>query len=375
MIHHGFAALLIAVSAAASLAEQPASAPPSAPPAAPALNQPAKQHVVTLHLGDPAPPLAAERFLKGEPFASFESGRVYVLEFWATWCAPCINAMPHLSELQEQYRDKGVTIVGVNISEELTYSDKTLERVQKFVSEQADRMGYTVVYDGGGRVMDVTWMKAAGRPSIPTTFVVDKQGRIAWIGHPMWLDLVLPTVVDGTWDPAIGTARVEDASMRAKDIMAIGRKNPAAALEAMDQFMVDFPTATRVFDAVRWRALLAGNRLDEAYAILGPMVDKAIVERSDRDLMSVALAIIDPGTDIQRRDLDMAMKAATAAAEVTENKNGVVFVTIARIHFLKGEYDKAVETQTMALRVIHPNQKDKAETTLEEYKAKLAEKK
>jgi thiol-disulfide isomerase/thioredoxin len=375
MTCRGFAAVLIAVSAAASFAQQPASVPQGALPAVLGPDQRAKQNAVTLQLGDPAPPFAAERFLKGEQFTSFESGRVYVLEFWATWCAPCINAMPHLSELQAQYREKGLTVVGVNISEEKDYSDKTLAKVESFVDKQGDRMAYTVVYDGGGRVMDVTWMKASGRSSIPTTFVVDKQGRIAWIGHPMWLDLVLPSVIDGTWDPDVGSARVEDASNRAKEIMAIGRKNPAAALEAMDKFIADYPTAVRVFDAVRWRALLAGNRLDEAYALMGPMVDKAITEKSDRDLMSVALAIIDPGTDIQRRDLDMAMKAATAAAGITENKNGVVLATIARIQFLKGEYDKAVVTQTLALEVIHPNQKDKAEKTLAEYQAKLAEKK
>lgn len=75
-----------------------------------------RQATPSLAVGDPAPPLRVEAFLKGEPIAAFEPGKVYVIEFWATWCAPCIEQMPHLSALQTLYADRGVTIVGTDSS-------------------------------------------------------------------------------------------------------------------------------------------------------------------------------------------------------------------------------------------------------------------
>src|SRR5262249_31400996 len=71
-----------------------------------------EQPAVTLKVGDPAPVLSASKWLQGEPMKAFQPGKVYVVEFWATWCGPCLLFMPHLAELQAQYKDKGVTCIG-----------------------------------------------------------------------------------------------------------------------------------------------------------------------------------------------------------------------------------------------------------------------
>ncbi len=66
----------------------------------------------TLSAGDAAPALSVTKWLKGAPVTSFEKGHVYVVEFWATWCGPCVASMPHLSAIQKEFKDK-VTIIGV----------------------------------------------------------------------------------------------------------------------------------------------------------------------------------------------------------------------------------------------------------------------
>src|SRR5262249_43056309 len=66
----------------------------------------------SLKVGDPAPALKVSRWLQGKEVKKFEPGQVYVVEFWATWCGPCIAAMPHLAELQARYKGKGVTVIG-----------------------------------------------------------------------------------------------------------------------------------------------------------------------------------------------------------------------------------------------------------------------
>ncbi len=168
--------------------------------AIPGQGQPAQKEAAgaKLAVGDKAPALKVEKFIKGEPITGFEKGHVYVVEFWATWCGPCKVQFPHLSKLQKEYKDKGVTIIGTNIWEDKSYNSDTLAKVEKFVKDQGDRMDYTVVYDGADKAMDKAYMQAAGRRGIPSAFIVDGEGKIAWIGHPGEMEPELKRIVEKT---------------------------------------------------------------------------------------------------------------------------------------------------------------------------------
>ena len=122
--------------------------------------------------GEPAAALAVAHWVKGEP-VDVSSG-VHVVEFWATWCPPCLTSIPHLTELQEKFKDRGVNIIGV--------SDEELATVESFVKKMGDKMAYTVAIDAGATSKG--YMGKYGVGGIPHAFVV-KDGKVVWHGHPM----------------------------------------------------------------------------------------------------------------------------------------------------------------------------------------------
>jgi thiol-disulfide isomerase/thioredoxin len=138
----------------------------------------------TLKVGDPAPKLSVERWVKGSAVKEFEKDKVYVVEFWATWCGPCIKAIPHLTDLQKKHRKDGLVVLGIAASERGDTEEERLKKLNDFM-RKADgrRMEFTVGFDAD-RSMSRDWMRPAGRTGIPASFVVDKAGKIAWIGHP-----------------------------------------------------------------------------------------------------------------------------------------------------------------------------------------------
>jgi thiol-disulfide isomerase/thioredoxin len=180
---------------------------------------------VTLRVGDPAPKLAVMEWIKGEPVTTFQPGKVYVIEFWATWCGPCQMVMPRLSALQNKY-DGRLTVIGVD-ARETDEASGAVDVVRKFVAKKGDQMAYTVAMDDPKtRPVFNAWMTASGAYAIPTTFVVDRSGRIVWIGHPM------------TREEAEFNAAIEQALE--------GKNNLAAARSA--QAELNRETATRLRD-------------------------------------------------------------------------------------------------------------------------------
>lgn len=150
----------------------------------------------TLKVGDPAPKLQTGKWVQGDPVKDFEKGKAYIVEFWATWCGPCRATIPHLNEVYTKFKDKGLVVIGQNCWEQ----DEDL--VAPFVKKMGSDMTYRVALDNKtsdekGK-MAQTWMAAAGRKGIPSAFLVDKKGVIAWIGHPMELkDQMIEDVLAG----------------------------------------------------------------------------------------------------------------------------------------------------------------------------------
>ncbi len=327
---------------------------------------------VTLKPGDKAPPLSVEKWLKGEPIKQFEPGKVYVVEFWATWCTPCVASMPHLSAMQKEYKDQGVTFIGVNIWEDVRpgsgYSSETLKKVEDFVKTMGERMRYTVAYDGKEKASAGAYMRAAGLDSIPHAFVIDKQGTIVWIGHPMWLDLVIEPVLAGKWDIKTGPQAIDKVEKRLEEIDEKNQSSPKDALAAFDNFQKDYPKVARLYLDMKFGLLLSLGEIDAAYKLGAQLTDEAIANYDPIKLNTIAWFIVDPQAKLAKRDLDLAMKAALKADELTNHEDPVILDTLARVYFSKGDVDKAIELQTKVVELVKGPEKADVQKSLDEYK-------
>jgi thiol-disulfide isomerase/thioredoxin len=335
----GWLMISLSASAAPARLDPPAEAPVAATESAP---EPPR-----LTIGDAAPPLDVEAWVRvpeGQmPVGAYEPGQIYVIEFFATWCGPCLRSFPNLSRLQSRYKDQGVHIVGVNVLER-AYDEQTLARIEAYTEKHADLMKYPAAYDGPSRAMDRAFMRAAGLTSLPAAFIIDRAGKIAYIGHPGGMEQALDQVVKGTLNLERAKAKHEAESAR----------------ERRDELMRDL--GQRFNEAIRFkdypRAWSLGRELVEGPASRNYMV-----------LALIAGTIVDAQKvpDAKDRDLDLATKAATQALELTRGAVPEILWTLARIEFLRGNKAGAIDFQTRALEVAVPSQKARLEAALKIY--------
>jgi thiol-disulfide isomerase/thioredoxin len=94
-------------------------------------------------------------------------GHVVVLDFWATYCPPCREEIPHLVRLQKQFGPKGLKVVGLNVG-----GEEDRPKVPDFVKQ------YGIQYQLADPDDDTVRLFLAGDDSIPQTFVLDRRGRL-----------------------------------------------------------------------------------------------------------------------------------------------------------------------------------------------------
>ncbi len=116
-------------------------------------------------------------------------GKVVVVDFWATWCAPCVAEMPRMKEIEARYRDRGVAFLGVSLDE--PEADGGLDRLKGFVARNA--IPWPQYYQGAG--WDSPFSKGLGITAVPTIFVVDREGRIASIDAGEGLEAILEGLI------------------------------------------------------------------------------------------------------------------------------------------------------------------------------------
>jgi thiol-disulfide isomerase/thioredoxin len=227
-----------------------------------------------LNIGDPAPSLSHVKWLKGQPVQGFEKGKLYVVEFWATWCEPCKENIPRLTVLAQKYAGS-VSIAGIDIWESTDKKDVTFgKRVETFVGKEGDKMAYNVGVDDLGSDTANAWMKASGEGAIPMSFVIGKDGKIAWMGHADGLDEVLAQVTADKFDVAAARARRATEVEAVRPVKeAMDAKQFRKALSLIDAIVAKRPNMDRFYDYDRYIV----------FAHIDPAKSKAMTEKLIKD--------------------------------------------------------------------------------------------
>jgi len=330
-----------------------------------------------LKIGDPAPPLHVGEWVKGEPVKEFEKGKIYVLDFWASWCEPCIDAIPTLSKLQLDNADKGVIVIGINCAE-----DEETD-IAAFVKKQGKKMSYLVATDDlrkseEGKMVE-TWLTPAGQELMPAIFIVNQEGVIAWIGHPGELPEILAKVIEGKWDLAKAKEDFTTRAKQAKQLYALQEKLHTAieekrvddALQVIDEMLKLEPAAATKAGVTKFLLLLRMDEYEKAYAMNNELFK--LYNDDSETLNEISWSIMD-NEDLAKRDFEMSMKFAVRANEVAKGEDPAILDTLARAHFDTGKITKAIEFQTKAVEKAGDDKKLKKELekTLKKYKAKQA---
>ncbi|MFN6130884.1 MAG: TlpA family protein disulfide reductase [Planctomycetota bacterium] len=353
-----------------------------------------------LTIGSDAPALDVEHWVQdGEgkfgKVTKFEKGKVYVVEFWATWCGPCIMSMPHIVDTQKKYAGKGVQIVSI--------SDEPLETVEEFLerelppniaSESKDitnfkelTKSYCLTTDPDGS-SSKEYMAAAGQNGIPCAFIVGKDAKVEWIGHPMEMDEPLDQVVNNKWDrEKFGTEfkerQEQERIMQEAQTQVLGlvrKKKFPEALAKLDEFVAKANRADMKLNLLMFKINLHQAANSEPAEVNGTF--ESLFELvADDPMMSNQIAwtvweMSDAGRidskDLLKRARDL---AKNASAKQSGNMKAMTLDTVAHLEYSLGNGEEALKLQEEAVSLADEQEKEQLSEFLKELREEFGKSK
>jgi thiol-disulfide isomerase/thioredoxin len=341
-----------------------------------------------LVVGDPAPSLGNLVFLKGEPIHKLESGRLYLLEFWATWCTACKMLVPHLSQVARDYREK-VTIISIDVAE-VGHEGKPysihLPKVERVMKNGGIGMDYTVAMDDDDCTMMKNWLDPIGG-ALPSAVLVDQMGRIAWMGFP---GETLPTILDLAVESKLDDAAIAGLKDRQAEfqkdareylgkigVLARSKKYSEALALVEDRMVVrqkqGMPDPILLLHKYM---LLTFMNPAEARKVGDAFLTQHEAFPVYLSLFAYSLISGAPlaGDSYAYQDCELALRAAKLAHAKGDDQNPTVLRDLAQAHALLKDYRSAVKYQELAIKSLGDyggdRQKKAMVNILNEYRAK-----
>ncbi len=281
-------------------------------------------------VGDSAPRLSVEKWAYGTASDPTAGGRIYVVNFFATDCQPCVGVSAFLTELQHRFIEH-VVVIGVAAPK--LRSDPSSE-IDNWVEQQGEALDYRIAWDADGSAFKTYMTSGTHMQQIPYAFVIDQQGKVTWQGLP-------------------------DAIVM---VEAIGKALP-------DSF--DRRRAERIEEARgrvgEYRAMAKADAFDAAKAAeLGEQIMKAASD--SQVIMQIFATVIMGVKDDARRDAPLGLRAAKASYDLGGAEDPALLSVYARALYETGDAREAwtVQRKVMA-KVKDVAQRTEAKKALDEY--------
>lgn len=342
-----------------------------------------------LTIGSKAPALDIETWFSDregefEQTTEFESGKIYLIDFWATWSTASHPWMVKYADLQDRYFDDGLQIIRISDEDE----DSVANFLELDVNGNAETiyaewtLGYCVTTDPDRSVQE-DYMVAAQQLNLPVVFIVGRTGLIEWIGNPAKMQKPLKKIIADQWDrEAFGAKMLAEqmmikAAVEIRELLQQGETEEA--LKLIEKMMIDAPDS-------RIRREMAKTRLHILLETDGPNIGEAFKEvakdraKSSTDLNQMAWSIVtrhQGGKKIAPDLLDAASETAQKGVELARKKGsdnhlGAVLDTHAHLIFMQGDLDRALELQIEACELSERDDVHEYLDELQQEKAKRA---
>ncbi len=280
-------------------------------------------HANALEIGDDAPEISIDKWINGGPVKIKEGNgqKIYIVEFWATWCPPCRKSIPHLSKLQTKFKDSGVDIVGI--------SNESIEAVEKFAGNAG--FMYNVGVDKDNQT---TSLYREGEQGIPHAFVIGKDGKIAWYGHPMdEMDIVIEQIISGKYDKK-NAAKL--CALKKRMGKAISSNDKNNLINIANKIIEINPGDQQAFGILSQIYVIEDD--PESYKKLcRKLVDS---ESKSSEMLSIVAEAMLTNNDLRFRDIEIALNAAESSNQIDENTQTLEL--LGQIFFELGNIDKAI---------------------------------